>query len=755
MKKKKYWKKYVLAILISALIFGTLAGCGAKEEKQQEKAMGRYLEEEIPMPEGMGMIACAEEMEDGSLWIGGNSRYDYVSVFSTKDSGKTWEKVWGLADNELEPGRYASVWSMDFTKQGDTVVHVWEFDETNKGMGSVLLVDKEGNRTVLLEGMDSAKKQYVDAVHFDKKGNTVVAVAMEGIRYFSSESGEELYRIPGNYYGTGVAGNILIAFDAGSEIRYFDLETGKPMEDDTVLSSQLKKNLKWTGVPPTVFTEGEEDSIFVCDRGGIYSHSPGGNLVEQVVDASLNTLGAEDGYQRLARGKGHDFYVIKGGKENCLMHYFFDPDIPTVPDTELRVYALDEYPELRLAALQYQKENPDVRIVIETAMDDLAKNSSSTDGYLDTRRSDALKNLNTEILAGKGPDVLVLDDMPMESYIEKGILKDISELLKEGKAGGNVLANIKEAYTNENEKIYGIPARVQLPVVFGKKELLEGKMSLSKLSELVELEGKSLTEGKMVYPYYAPGELAEIFMNAYACDWQKEDGTLEEAEIRTFLEELFRIYHGDTEEKEQGQAGFGGIALDIGIGPHLPPVYWEWAKLAFGVIGSVDTLEFAESIIREKQEYTWRCLEEGAFVPWMTLGVNAKGKKQDLAEDFIGYLMGDTAQKIQQGHGFSVNRKVLKDKEYWEIPEDPEQPKNRMSVSEIPEQNDYLEIYALKEQTVTELQELLGSLDKPYRLDIHVKSLLKGAARDYLKERKDLDEAMKNLMDKVNLYLAE
>ena len=43
--------------------------------------------------------------------------------------------------------------------------------------------------------------------------------------------------------------------------------------------------------------------------------------------------------------------------------------------------------------------------------------------------SDALKTLNTEIAAGNGPDVILLDGLPVESYIEKGLLEDISDVI--------------------------------------------------------------------------------------------------------------------------------------------------------------------------------------------------------------------------------------------------------------------------------------------------------------------------------------
>ena len=57
----------------------------------------------------------------------------------------------------------------------------------------------------------------------------------------------------------------------------------------------------------------------------------------------------------------------------------------------------------------YQRQNPDVRVSYEVALGD---DSAVTE-------SDAMRTLSTELLAGEGPDVLILDGMPVESYIEK------------------------------------------------------------------------------------------------------------------------------------------------------------------------------------------------------------------------------------------------------------------------------------------------------------------------------------------------
>ena len=78
----------------------------------------------------------------------------------------------------------------------------------------------------------------------------------------------------------------------------------------------------------------------------------------------------------------------------------------------------------------FQKKYPDVYVNIETGM-------SGDDSVTDT---DALKVLNTEIMAGTGPDVLLLDGISEDTYIEKGMLEDLSGVLKDT----DIMSNIKD-----------------------------------------------------------------------------------------------------------------------------------------------------------------------------------------------------------------------------------------------------------------------------------------------------------------------
>ena len=94
---------------------------------------------------------------------------------------------------------------------------------------------------------------------------------------------------------------------------------------------------------------------------------------------------------------------------------------PTAYRYRNSVYSLEENSGIRQAVVMFQKKYPDIYLTLETGM-------SGNDGVT---RTDALKTLNTEIMAGKGPDILILDGISSETYAEQGMLEDLSGILKE------------------------------------------------------------------------------------------------------------------------------------------------------------------------------------------------------------------------------------------------------------------------------------------------------------------------------------
>lgn len=91
---------------------------------------------------------------------------------------------------------------------------------------------------------------------------------------------------------------------------------------------------------------------------------------------------------------------------------------------------------LRETVNTYASEHPEQTVTVEYGQDSL-DNGMTVD--------DVIRTLNVEIFAGEGPDVLVLDGLPVESYIRQGILADLSNI-----DTSNCYENIVHCYADES-----------------------------------------------------------------------------------------------------------------------------------------------------------------------------------------------------------------------------------------------------------------------------------------------------------------
>ena len=115
--------------------------------------------------------------------------------------------------------------------------------------------------------------------------------------------------------------------------------------------------------------------------------------------------------EELKKYNSEDIYVIGGEQiykalvDDCdvahitKINFAYDANIPSVPENQLVVYSLLENYSIRQAISSYAKEHPDTYVKYEIGLN----NGDAT------TQSDALKTLNTEIIAGNGPDVIILD----------------------------------------------------------------------------------------------------------------------------------------------------------------------------------------------------------------------------------------------------------------------------------------------------------------------------------------------------------
>lgn len=219
-----------------------------------------------------------------------------------------------------------------------------------------------------------------------------------------------------------------------------------------------------------------------------------------------------------------------------MVEMYYDETIPSKPSKELTVYSLKENGRIRYAGQLFQKEHPDVLVRYETGME----------GDNAVSKEDALKNLNTRLLAGDAPDVIVLDEMDIEQYAEKGVLRELDGILEPYLDDGVLYRNIVEGMrTTDKEKIYSVPMMVYLPLWFGEEMYLEGEDSLEDLVAGVELARQKHPEGPILYTPYPQNLLIQTLPVCLPA-WTREDGSLNVEELTAYYQAVSRIWELDS-----------------------------------------------------------------------------------------------------------------------------------------------------------------------------------------------------------------
>lgn len=132
-----------------------------------------------------------------------------------------------------------------------------------------------------------------------------------------------------------------------------------------------------------------------------------------------------------------------------------------------------------------------------------------------TTVSDALKTLNADIMAGKGRIFWCWDGLPVASYMEKGLLTDLSDILEELKAGDGCFENVAETYRKESE-LYAIPSRFSMPAIEGNAELIEASSDMRAFADKVEELRKKEKDVEAIVNTASPNDRREILSGLFA-----------------------------------------------------------------------------------------------------------------------------------------------------------------------------------------------------------------------------------------------
>lgn len=775
----KLWRSFTSLLLAAALLI-TCAGCMTKlPEEPEENPPGRYVETSMGAP-GNG-IPFAVGMVDGNLrTLTSNGLYE------SQYSGAVWTAV--LLDSPtLKTAR--DNWTIVggcFTPEGGVLACVsqWgEPDENGQAFAegySYVEVDKEGNDRVI--DITLPDDSLGDGSPYDDlppaasgmgvapDGNILIRSVNGSLYRFDRESGELLYTYPcessGGFSAFTVVGGTLVTITIDGSV-LFDYETGEQLENDTALNKfitgrdedgdpikrQDEYGAKTLGGGGVLFTspDEEEDYLYILGHNGIYRHLLGGAMIQQLVSGDLCSLmNPVCSVSGVIKTEDNQFYAACGavgsGQGPGVLQYTYDPDLPYFPEVILKVYTIWEDHDLQKAIAEYQKEHEDVYLIYEVGVNFEAGMTSD----------DAIRNLNADIMNDEGPDILLLNYIPMGSYIDKGVLMDLTDMKEELLEEENLFENIFTTYEKDG-KICALTTHFSVPLMYAQQDVLENATDLTTLvDEIVRLRSENPAPQQdcivgSIYPF----TLIDQLYAACAPAWEKEDGSIDREKLTEFLKQAKRAWDAEDAGRDHEKQSFviNSDAFSLGAGVRDGSSLMSLVYLDNGQgIANITT------VAGDYPDYDYKLMPgqaENVFVPKRAVGILAKTEHPDVAKDFVKKMFSQTSQYKSSDSGLMVHKDAFRDdmKEYGNRGYGPVHmyTEEGEPVEVIP----FLQLSSVPDKEIDRIVGIIEGLDTPMVSPDELVDAVKDYGEDYLKGDATLEDAVESIMSQVNLYLAE
>lgn len=730
-------RKHIVVMIIFCIIM--LGGCSQNKEEEQKVALGRYKEEELVLPDSNINIIGIDQSDSGTIQIyayTGGEKKKKIKGYVYKYENGQWNKEelnWiTKAAGSIESGIL-----QQYIKGEDGKEYVLAFDYTTDKNGESHIFCLSNGTVEELTISDLKEKSgiwnlkpYIDKIAVLADGtiatkNQYDYEEMGGILYQPKQYKKDTLDLLPNYiakeqmlYGINKKqSSVICQLGDGSEKEY---ETQQDLSDSII------------GI--------QKDTIYILNKTGIYRMEEKGSLWQNVVDGDWTNLcnpsfSPEYFYItniELSNADQEEYYVV-GSTNNTLTiyRYYFDETAKAVPEKELKVYSIKDNPTIHQAIAHFQKKYPDIKVIYRTAQEQ-------------GKITDSIRALNTELLAGEGADVLLLDGLDINSYIEKGVLKDLSSLITTLSEKEPYLSNIIECFQKENS-FYTIPMRFNVPILYGEKQIIEQRLNMEGLCKWMK-ENKT----KKVLPTTTAQNLMELFF------YLNQEKFVTETDITNFLENMNRIIQNvGIDEELQNYVNYhennnNGNFIMLDSVFELQSM--ELGKKVVQNVSQLDSL-FKASIpfyhIREKQfQY---CDIDGLFIPVGVIGINAATKEEELSKKFIEEALSFETQKVILEDGFPINEKAFQYVTGKSI-------YSKMLGSIVSDTGEIIELPALSKQEVEGIKSLVTMVNKPLSYDMIqkemiIEELIAWYSTDRTKE--NCVQTAKNIAQKINLYQKE
>ena len=646
-----------IALMLCAALLLTAAGCksdpGTEKLSPVPMGTGRYTEQliDLPMPNGyqeqyiIGISALKNGVEVFTCTYSQQGETSQAHYFrhTILDDGtvKTADEPWlnelaSTGGNELHVRRAAD---------GALYLFFGNYDDQGNAKQNLLVSRDDGKTATEITGEGLNALTGVSSYGVLTDGSIAYADYYNALIGLLDANGGYLDQLEGETNGVTpmvAARGTKVATIApeAKAIRVYDRADGS--------SEDIEYSVRQDGA--TLLEYAPDGALYLSDKTGLYRHTQDGTLWERIMDGNVCNLGLPSFTpfgMDVMQGEPDTIYVYGDGA--TLLKYSFDSSAALSASKTINVFSLRENETVQQAVVVFNRSQSEFAASYTAAME---QGTAGTE-------QDYIKALNTELLAGTGPDVLILDGLPLDSYIQKGVLADIGAIVDGSEP---VLGNIRAASVASDGVLYAMPSGIRLPYAYASGNAESIFASLSSLATACESAGETPLLASAAYNDQI---LAEVLLSYYGKSLQSGDADA----IRSFLTDAGRVARstGTTDKLGEGWEAVQGapyeeLLTSMRINNGGPQIWADMTGRAQGAL-LLPLSSFYDGMIvfsAANEMKATLCGVANQYEPVGMVGINRASANMDAATKFIQTLLSNSVQSANRfAASFPVNLEAL------------------------------------------------------------------------------------------------
>ena len=667
-----------------------------------------------------------------------------------------------------------------------------EGEETAQGNeqaeGAENAVAEESAVTVTQAMPDYNKIPSPSSMRVADNGDIVVVQNYNSLMIYDSQGKfKKAFGLSGNVFG--VFGNKVAyskASDMGSAVYYSG-------QDLTIYD--IDKDEETTVKMPNEITNynssmaSDNGELIIAGNGGVFKLKEDGTW-EEIIGFAQSSLSMDNQNVTNLIKQGENIYFsstsfsMSNSKEN-IIKLSYDADIPA-PTKQLEIYTQGGYLDsaFKQAAIVFQRQHPEVELnfrIISTHTQEMLDSSESIyKDYISQSGSilvsDAVRALNTELLAGKGPDLMLIDQLPYESYMEKEVFADISDIIDEQINNGSLYENVARSYLKDG-KIYAVPTSFTFELMWGDEEALK---QINSIDDLIKWCDNN--PGKQPFTDMTGMGLFQQLYLANSDDWTNEDGSINTQAVIKFLNDIKTLSTKESDkskaERERLIQGYlemmkkngnevneedMGYILEANFVNDVVAAAYRDVEFYTSMVSGLSSLANGEAVLKKRGGGDFAAVPSangGSFTVQNSIAINAASENQELAKELIKLVLSEDIQKTSAEYYFPININAMTVSKPTQ--EDIERGMTTYTMADAsfdmgPQQNARsVEVTVITDEAVlNKYKEYIKTLKQP---NFSGQSILSNAyldVREFFKGKKTAEEVADKLVESNKLRLSE